>query len=313
MPRTDVISGPERQADRLLRDRRSSSSSSSSCRRRGPGQRHRADHGVELRVHDRPASGRVRAARCNYPAIHHRGAPRIARCASSGSTAWSTRRATTCRTSSPWTRPCTGPNPAGGPGGTDTHGMDGTPYTGPVPIVTHVHGAHTTRGQRRLPGGLVPAGREQHPGRLRHATAPTTSSSSRRPRRVRARPGRTAQRPSSTPTTSGRRPCGTTTTALGMTRLNVYAGPAGFYLIRGKTRQGGQGSLPRPAPQRGDKPGTKYHEIPIAIQDRSVQRRRLAVLPGQPRLLRGAEQAGQDAAVPRRAGAAASRSSPTWP
>ena len=35
-------------------------------------------------------------------------------------------------------------NPAGGPGGTDTHGMDATPYTGPVPIVTHVHGAHTT-------------------------------------------------------------------------------------------------------------------------------------------------------------------------
>ena len=27
--------------------------------------------------------------------------------------------------------------------------------------------------------------------------------------------------------------------------------------------------LPRPAPQRGDKPGTRYHEIPIAIQDRS--------------------------------------------
>ena len=35
-------------------------------------------------------------------------------------------------------------NPPGGPGGTDTHGMDATPYTGPVPIVTHVHGAHTT-------------------------------------------------------------------------------------------------------------------------------------------------------------------------
>jgi FtsP/CotA-like multicopper oxidase with cupredoxin domain len=65
---------------------------------------------------------------------------------------------------------------------------------------------------------------------------------------------------------------------LGMTRLNVYAGPAGFYLIRGgpadtvrDTRTGAAAVLPGPAPKENDKfpPNKAYHEIPIAIQDRS--------------------------------------------
>jgi len=63
---------------------------------------------------------------------------------------------------------------------------------------------------------------------------------------------------------------------LGMTRLNVYAGPAGFYIIRGgpsdmvlDSRKGTAAVLPGPAPAVGDPPGTAYYEIPIAIQDRS--------------------------------------------
>ena len=77
--------------------------------------------------------------------------------------------------------------------------------------------------------------------------------------------------------------------ALGMTRLNVYAGPAGFYIVRGGRRAtrrcstrrfGTTAVLPGPAPKDGDKfpPNKTYYEIPIAIQDRVVQRRRLAVL-----------------------------------
>lgn len=68
---------------------------------------------------------------------------------------------------------------------------------------------------------------------------------------------------------------------LGMTRLNVYAGPAGFYIIRGGPD--GDASvldtrffntpavLPGPAPKENDKfpPNKTYYEIPIAIQDRS--------------------------------------------
>jgi FtsP/CotA-like multicopper oxidase with cupredoxin domain len=67
---------------------------------------------------------------------------------------------------------------------------------------------------------------------------------------------------------------------LGMTRLNVYAGPAGFYLIRGgpagdgavlDSRTGTAAVLPGPAPKEGDPfpPKKTYYEIPIAIQDRS--------------------------------------------
>ena len=65
-----------------------------------------------------------------------------------------------------------------------------------------------------------------------------------------------------------------------MTRLNVYAGPAGFFIIRGgpagdaavlDSRSGLPASLPGPAPQENDKfpPNKPYREIPIAIQDRS--------------------------------------------
>jgi FtsP/CotA-like multicopper oxidase with cupredoxin domain len=56
---------------------------------------------------------------------------------------------------------------------------------------------------------------------------------------------------------------------LGMTRLNVYAGPAGFYVLRGGASDLPAGVLPGPAPKLGDPPGAKYYEIPIAIQDRS--------------------------------------------
>ena len=65
---------------------------------------------------------------------------------------------------------------------------------------------------------------------------------------------------------------------LGMTRLNVYAGPAGFYIIRGgpddvvlDVRTGGPAALPGPAPRENDKfpPNKPYREVPIAIQDRS--------------------------------------------
>ena len=67
---------------------------------------------------------------------------------------------------------------------------------------------------------------------------------------------------------------------LGMTRLNVYAGPAGFFLVRGgpqgekailDSRSGLAAVLPGPAPMEGDKfpPNKTYYEIPIAIQDRA--------------------------------------------
>jgi len=56
---------------------------------------------------------------------------------------------------------------------------------------------------------------------------------------------------------------------LGMTRLNVYAGPAGFYLLRHGPGDLPGAVVPGPAPRAGDPVGTQYYEIPLAIQDRS--------------------------------------------
>ena len=64
---------------------------------------------------------------------------------------------------------------------------------------------------------------------------------------------------------------------LGMTRLNVYAGPAGFYIVRGAASEeptdaltGLPARLPGPAPTAGSDPfDTELREMPIAIQDRA--------------------------------------------
>jgi bilirubin oxidase len=56
---------------------------------------------------------------------------------------------------------------------------------------------------------------------------------------------------------------------LGMTRLNVYAGPAGFYLLRQGPGDLPVGVLPGPSPDVGADPFGRFFEIPIAIQDRS--------------------------------------------
>jgi spore coat protein A, manganese oxidase len=67
---------------------------------------------------------------------------------------------------------------------------------------------------------------------------------------------------------------------LGLTRVNVYAGLAGFYLLRG-----GPGSLPNdvlpgPAPRLGDPRRQRYYELPLAIQDRSFNRDGSLFYPG---------------------------------
>ena len=70
--------------------------------------------------------------------------------------------------------------------------------------------------------------------------------------------------------------------AVGMTRVNVYAGPAGFFIIRGgpdgdaavlDSRTDKQAILPGPAPKESDPfpPDKTYYEIPIAIQDRAFK------------------------------------------
>lgn len=68
---------------------------------------------------------------------------------------------------------------------------------------------------------------------------------------------------------------------LGMTRLNVYAGPAGFYLLRGGDYDTDLGYIP---------PGSRSDvctEIPIAIQDRSFNKNGSLFYPGRRRFFDG--------------------------
>ena len=118
---------------------------------------------------------------------------------------------------------------------TNCEGDDPAPYTGPVPIVTHLHGAHVDWTSDGYPGGLVAAGGQQHPGRLRHHREP-----------LRRLDGDQPGQPRLSPTTIYRNDQPATTLwyhdhALGMTRTNVYAGLAGFWLIRGDHADAGGG------------------------------------------------------------------------
>ena len=165
-------------------------------------------------------------------------------------------------------------NPPGGMKGRDTRPTFATtpgPYMGPVPIVTHVHGAHTNEDSdgypeawylpnaNNIPKGYAQTGTfyDYYNKAYKHKWDPGTASFSY-PNDQRA-----------------------TTLwyhdhTLGMTRLNVYAGPAGFYLIRGgaddvvlDSRDGSTAILPGPYPGVGDDPLGVYGEIPIVVQDRS--------------------------------------------
>ena len=172
-------------------------------------------------------------------------------------------------------------NPPGGDAGRDSRPtFDETPgrYTGPVPIVTHVHGAVGVGDESDgyaeawyLPdAGDIPAG---------YATEGTWFDffSGKAAANFGATWG-TGFAVFQYPNHNRASTIWYHDHTLGMTRLNVYAGPAGFYLIRGgpddvvlDSRSGLAATLPGPAPNENDLfPSNKtYREIPIAIQDRS--------------------------------------------
>ena len=142
------------------------------------------------------------------------------------------------------------------------------PYHGPVPIVTHVHGAHSTEeSDGYAEAWYLPAANNIPAGYFRNGTWYD---------RFRAKFESIWRQPWE-PGTAVFQYANDQRAAtlwfhdhsLGMTRLNVYAGPAGFYLLRGGPSELSAGILPGPAPAVGDPPGLNYHEIPIAIQDRS--------------------------------------------
>ncbi|AUX24941.1 bilirubin oxidase [Sorangium cellulosum] len=141
------------------------------------------------------------------------------------------------------------------------------PYNGPVPIVTHLHGAAPVEQEsdgfpeawflpnaRNIPDGFATTGTFydyfQKTSRLGPLWRPGSAVFQYMNR----------QRPT---TLWYHDHC------LGITRLNVYAGLAGFYLISGGPHDLPRGVLPGPRPGPLDRPGAEVFDIPLVIQDRS--------------------------------------------
>ncbi|MEW8321928.1 MAG: multicopper oxidase domain-containing protein [Candidatus Thiodiazotropha taylori] len=182
---------------------------------------------------------------------------------------------------------------------TDCHGQSQRTYTGPVPIVTHVHGAHTGASSDGYTEGWwlpnasniscvdrVNGNPVRRPGSGEYVCEGTianllTDRDGFQDQNIANGTGHFEylnDQPSATLWYHDH--------ALGMTRLNVYAGPAGFWLIRDPSAVSNEtgmqaGILPGPAPIAGEDLVTtnfpadlggsreKYREIPIVIQDRS--------------------------------------------
>ena len=203
----------------------------------------------------------------NYPAFTIEAAGGGRR-GSSGSTTSSSRTAnsdpTCCRSTRRFTgptrrrraasrRPRARPGPLPGPGA-DRHPPSRRPQHG---------------GERRLPRGLVPASCAQYPGGVCQEGSFYRTFKAQAQAKLHQ-----AWTPGSAVFQYDNDQRATTMWyhdhTLGMTRANVYAGPAGFYLLRGGPDDDAVvGTLPGPAPALGDPPGLDYFEIPIAIQDRS--------------------------------------------
>ena len=177
-------------------------------------------------------------------------------------------------------------NPPGG-----AHGRDSRPtftstpgrYTGPVPIVTHVHGALGVGDESDgyPEAWYLPAAKDIDPHYAREGTWYDFYA-------AKAADGYGAAWNRGFAVFQYgnlNRACTLWyhDHALGITRLNVYAGPAGFYLVRGgpagdeavlDSRTGRAALFPGPAPKENDPFPTSrsYCEIPIVIQDRSFNR-----------------------------------------
>ncbi len=154
----------------------------------------------------------------------------------------------------------------------DAHGTSQSPYMGPVPMVTHVHGAHTTEESDGYAEAWYLPNANNIPGYIQHTTGTFYDYFVNK--------YGLAWEPGTATFTYPNDQRATTLWyhdhSLGMTRVNVYAGPAGFYLLRGgpddvvtDSRDGTAAVLPGPAPGKGIDPFGIFYEIPIAIQDRS--------------------------------------------
>ncbi len=133
---------------------------------------------------------------------------------------------------------------------TDCVGQSPDPYLGPVPLVIHLHGSHVTPESDGFPEAwYLPAANDIPAGYA------TQGSNFGQIEGAPFEPGAAyfQYRNDQRATTLWYHPH-----SLGMTRVELYAGLAGFYLLRGGPSDLPAGPLPDGA-----------HEIPIVIQDRT--------------------------------------------
>jgi len=160
-------------------------------------------------------------------------------------------------------------NPPGGTAGRDSRTTVQERYTGPVPIITHLHGGDGTREEF---DGFPEAWYLPAASNIPAGYALVGSMYEAFKAKAEARLGQPWDPGTAVFEYDNDQAAATLwyhDHSLGMTRVNVQAGPAGFYLLRGGPTDKVGGKLPGPAPALGDPPGKKYYEIPIAIQDRS--------------------------------------------
>jgi len=169
---------------------------------------------------------------------------------------------------------------------TDCRTLNSRPYLGPVPMITHVHGAHVEAHSDGYPeqwylpdADNIPTGYATEGTIFDDALGQPSGLNSGMVDFIYSN-----DQPATTLWYHDH--------SLGITRLNVYAGPAGFWLVRGgaygdanvvdsNVGTPGSGTLPGPAPIAGqtvaelNTPGdpvrNTIREIPIVIQDRSFR------------------------------------------
>lgn len=130
-------------------------------------------------------------------------------------------------------------------------------YRGPIPIVTHVHGAHSFDHSDGYPEAWYMPDAVDLPDEIaRRGPFYRTQAEVERGAAVFDYPqdenGATLWYHDHT---------------LGITRINIYAGLFGFWIIRDGVEDAL--ALPGPAPRVDDPPGTRYYELPIVIADRN--------------------------------------------
>ncbi len=162
-------------------------------------------------------------------------------------------------------------NPTSGDMGKDMAGKSQSPYVGPVPIVTHVHGAHVNQESDGYPEAWYLPSAKNIPigtalfGSFYDIYKRTAESGSDWDNGYVIYDYQNDQRDTTLWYHDH---------TMGMTRTNVYAGPAGFYLIRGNEKDklidkstGKEAVLP--GADQAATTNDKVYEIPIVMQDRT--------------------------------------------